>query len=73
MARRLFMFLLGVSLGYCTGFSDAKRHEHNLLVRAVERVQGVARNTVGTRGRSLQKTAEELGREAPPRPPRETQ
>ena len=73
VARRVFVFLLGVSLGYCTGFSDAKRHEHNVLVRAVERVRGVARNTVGARGRSLKKTAEELEREPPPQPPRETQ
>ena len=73
VARRLFMFLLGVSLGYCTGFSDAKRHGHNVLVRAVERVRGVARNTVGARGRALQRTAEELEREPPPPAPHETQ
>ncbi len=73
LARRVLIFLLGVSLGYCTGFSDAKRHGHNVLVRAVERVRGVARNTVGARGRALQRTAEELEREPPPPAPRETQ
>lgn len=50
VARRVFVFLLGGSLGYCTGFSDAKRHEHNVLVRAVERVRGVGRNTVARAG-----------------------
>lgn len=62
MARRLLMFLAGVALGYCTGFSDAIRHEHNVVVRAVERVRGVARNTVGARGRELEETAEGLDR-----------
>lgn len=66
MFRRALMFLLGVSLGYCTGFTDARRHDQNVLVRAVETVRGVARNTVGARGRALNETAEELGREPPP-------
>lgn len=73
MARRVLIFLLGVSLGYCTGFSDAKRHGQNVIVRTVERVRGVSRNTVGARERSLEKTAEELERDPPPQPPRETQ
>jgi hypothetical protein len=67
MIRRVFMFLLGVALGYCTGFSDAQDNEHNMFMRAVHRVQNFAAQTVGERERAVEEAAEEAG-EAPGNP-----
>lgn len=60
--RRIFMFLLGVSLGYCTGFQDAQDHERNVFVRIVQRVQNFADVTVGETERARENAAEEAGR-----------
>ncbi len=57
--RRIFMFLLGVSLGYCTGFQDAKDNEHNVFVRMVERVQAFGASTVADRERAVEEAAGE--------------
>ena len=57
--RRVFMFLLGVSLGYCSGFQDAKNHEYNVIVRMVHRVQGYAESTVGERERAVEEAVEQ--------------
>ena len=52
--RRIFMFLLGVSLGYCTGFQDAKKNEHNVIVRMVHRVQAFGESTVSDREQAVE-------------------
>ncbi len=62
MIRRIFMFLLGVSLGYCTGFQDAQDHERNVFVRIVQRVQNFAEVTGGETSRARENAAEEAGR-----------
>jgi hypothetical protein len=59
--RRIFMFLLGVSLGYCTGFRDANNNEHMIFVRMVHRVQSFAERTVGEPGRAVEDAVEEVG------------
>ena len=59
--RRIFMFLLGVSLGYCTGFRDANNNEQMIFVRMVGRVQNFAERTVGDPGRALEDAVEDLG------------
>jgi hypothetical protein len=56
------MFLLGVSLGYCTGFRDANNNEHMIFVRLIHRVQNFAEQTVGDRERAVEEAAEEAGR-----------
>ncbi len=60
--RRIFMFLLGVTLGYCTGFRDAKQNDHMIFIRMVHRVQSFAEQTVGERQRTSEDAAEEAGR-----------
>jgi len=60
--RRIFMFLLGVSLGYCTGFRDAKHNEHMVPIRIIERVQNFGERTVGDRAREVEEAADQAGR-----------
>ncbi|UCC73228.1 MAG: hypothetical protein JSV86_01290 [Gemmatimonadota bacterium] len=60
--RRIFMFLLGVMLGYCTGFRDAKNNEHMIFMRMIHRVQSFAEQTVGEHERAVEEAAEEAGR-----------
>lgn len=60
--RRIFMLLLGVTLGYCTGFSDAQRHERMVFTRVVQRVQNFAERTVGDRQRRIEEAVEEVER-----------
>ena len=59
--RRLFMFLLGVSLGYCTGFNDATVNERMVLIRVIQRVQNFAERTVGDRQREAERVLDEAG------------
>ncbi|MGD2218539.1 MAG: hypothetical protein PVJ64_17405 [Gemmatimonadales bacterium] len=59
--RRIFMFLLGVSLGYCTGFRDANNHENMVFVRMVHGVQDFAERTVGEHERAVEEAAEDVG------------
>jgi hypothetical protein len=59
--RRIFMFLLGVSLGYCTGFRDANNHEDMIFVRMVHRVQSFAEQTIGEPASAVEEAAEEVG------------
>ena len=61
--RRIFMFLLGVTLGYCTGFRDAKQNDHMIFIRMVHRVQSFAEQTVGERQRTSEDAAEEAAAE----------
>jgi hypothetical protein len=58
--RRIFMFLLGVSLGYCTGFRDANNNEHMIFVRMVHRVQSFAEQTVGEPGRAVEDAVDDV-------------
>lgn len=60
MAKRVALFLLALAIGYFLGFADGRRNERNLVVRAVDRVSGVAENTVGAREKRVQKELEEL-------------
>jgi hypothetical protein len=59
--RRIFMFLLGVSLGYCTGFRDANNNEDMVFVRVIHRVQNFAERTVGEHERAVEQAAEQAG------------
>ncbi len=60
--RRIFMFLLGVTLGYCTGFNDAQTNDRMVFVRVIHRVQNFAERTVGDRGKELEKALEDAQR-----------
>lgn len=60
--RRIFMFLLGVTLGYCTGFNDAQHNERMVFMRVVQRVQNFAERTVGDRGKEMEKALEDAER-----------
>ncbi|UCC82571.1 MAG: hypothetical protein JSW46_16590 [Gemmatimonadota bacterium] len=60
--RRIFMFLLGVSLGYCTGFRDANNNEHMIFVRMIHRVQSFAERTVGEPASAVEEAAEGVER-----------
>ena len=55
------MFLLGVSLGYCTGFNDATVNERMVLIRVIQRVQNFAERTVGDRQREAERVLDEAG------------
>lgn len=61
--RRIVVFLLGVALGYCTGFNDAKTNDEMVFVRVVRRVQNFAERTVGEHERQVEKAAKELTEE----------
>jgi hypothetical protein len=56
--RRILMFLLGVALGYCTGFNDAQTHDSMVFMRVIERIQGFAERTVGDRQRQAEEAVE---------------
>jgi len=56
--RRIFMFLLGVALGYCTGFNDAQSNEKMVFIRVIERVQNFGERTVGDPAREREGAAE---------------
>lgn len=56
--RRILMFLLGVALGYCTGFSDAQSNEKMVFIRVIDRVQNFAERTVGDPAREREGAAE---------------
>lgn len=60
--RRIFMFLLGVTLGYCTGFNDAQNHDRMVFIRVINRVQNFAERTVGDREKELEKAIEDAQR-----------
>ena len=59
--RRIFMFLLGVLLGYLTGFNDAQVNERIVFVRMVQRVENFAERTIGERERAVEEAAREAG------------
>ena len=39
-----FALVLGITIGYFYGFSDAQRHKHNVVSRTVDRVGGKNRD-----------------------------
>ena len=43
----LLVLVIGIAIGYSYGFNDAKQHEHNIVVRAVDRVGGSNRGRYG--------------------------
>lgn len=54
------MFLLGVSLGYCSGFSDAQHNDRMVFVRIVQRVQNFAETTIGKPARAREDATREI-------------
>lgn len=64
--RRIVMFLLGVALGYCTGFHDAQINDKMVFIRVIERIQGFAERTVGDRQRQVEEATESAGEESNP-------
>lgn len=58
--RKIFVFLVGVTLGYCSGFTDAQDHERTVFVRIVQRVQNFAERTVGDRQREIEEKVGEI-------------
>ena len=62
MAKQIGLFLLALAIGYFVGFSDGRHHTRNIVVRVVERVGGVAENTVGERERRLKEEIGEVDR-----------
>lgn len=53
MARGIALFVAALAIGYLVGFADGRRHDRNIVIRVVERVGGVAENTVGERQRRV--------------------
>lgn len=62
MARQIALVLLGLAIGYFAGFADGRRNDRNIVVRVVERVGGVAENTVGARDRQVREELERMNR-----------
>ncbi len=60
--RRILMFLLGVTLGYCTGFNDAQTHDRMVFIRVINRVQNFAERTVGDREKKMEEALEDAQR-----------
>lgn len=46
MFKLIFILLLGISIGYAYGYSDAKNKKPTVLARAVAKVGGSTRNKV---------------------------
>ena len=46
MLRVLFIFAVGMSLGYWVGFKDARTHRQDVVARTVARVGGHTRQDV---------------------------
>ncbi|MGH7545796.1 MAG: hypothetical protein ACREKI_06400 [Gemmatimonadota bacterium] len=53
MAKGIALFVAALAIGYFVGFADGRRHDRNIVIRVVERVGGVAENTVGERQRKV--------------------
>ncbi len=64
--RRILMFLVGVGLGYCTGFNDAQTNDRMVFLRVIDRVQGFAQHTVGDRQRQSEEAVEGVTEDPPP-------
>lgn len=46
--KNVLLILAGLAIGYFAGFKDARKHDRNIVVRAVESVGGDARANVVT-------------------------
>ncbi len=44
--RVIFIFVVGVSLGYWVGFKDARMHSQDIVARMVQRAGGNTRDNV---------------------------
>lgn len=60
--RRIFMFLLGVLLGYFVGFGDARQHQNVVFLRVIHRVENFGERTVGDPSRRMEEATERIGR-----------
>ena len=47
MLRVLFIFVVGLGVGYWAGFNDARTHGQDIVARTVARVGGQTRKEVG--------------------------
>ena len=47
MLRVLFIFVVGLGVGYWAGFNDARMHKQDVVARTVARVGGQTRKEVG--------------------------
>ena len=47
MLRVLFIFVVGLGVGYWAGFNDARTHKKDVVARVVARVGGQTRQEVG--------------------------
>jgi hypothetical protein len=47
MIRVIFIFVVGLGLGYWVGFKDARMHKEDVVARTVARVGGQTRRDVG--------------------------
>ena len=54
------MFVLGVVLGYCTGFNDATENSVMVHIRVIHRIQNFAERTVGDRQRAAEEMVESI-------------
>jgi hypothetical protein len=60
VAKQIAIILAALVIGYFVGFADGRRNDRNIVVRVVERVGGVAENTVGERQRRVKEEVEGL-------------
>ena len=58
--RRVGMFVLGIVLGYCTGFNDATENDVMVHIRMIHRIQNFAERTVGDRQRAAEEMVESI-------------
>ncbi len=57
--RRVFMLLLGVTLGYLAGFNDGSMHDHMVVTRAVQHLQSFAQQAVSRRQADQERVLQE--------------
>lgn len=60
MAKQIALVVAALAIGYWVGFTDGRRHDRNIIVRVVDRVGGVAENTVGERQRKVSEEIDSL-------------
>lgn len=46
MLRTLFLLIVGLAIGYFIGFSDARKHDQDIIQRLVNKAGGAARGNV---------------------------
>lgn len=60
MTRAVTLLLVGLGIGYFIGFADGRRNDRNIVVRAIERVAGVAESTVGEREKGIKEEMKQI-------------